>query len=227
MALCDVEGIYIGPKVSYLFTSQTIFRNKTIESEGQTVLAFFGGVWTDMPTLYTYDVLELTLNGCCVRNCAAIGPRPTVVFTPAFSTIGSGTPMIVSVIALEIQGSVADSDFGTPGYGVFNIGPGLAVANAKINGCAADAIYVNGGNAVIQTVTGTGNVGVGILADKGAQVSVDAATTVQGALATDGVKAGSLAAVAYAALVPGVAQQYDLQPADINTVATGARIFRV
>jgi hypothetical protein len=110
---------------------------------------------------------------------------------------------------------------------VFNIGPGLAVANVKINGCAADAIYVNGGNAVIQTVAGTGNGGVGILADKGAQVSVDAATTVQGALVTDGVKAGSLAAVAYAALVPGVAQQYDLQPADINTVATGARIFRV
>jgi hypothetical protein len=172
MSLCDVEGIYIGPKVSYFFPGGTIFRNKQIESEGQTTLAFFGGVWTDMPTLYTYDVLELTLNGCCVRNCAAIGPRPTVVFTPAFSTIGLGTPMIVNVIGLEIEGSVADTDFGTPGFGVFNIGPGLTVSNVRINDCAADAIYANGGNAVIQTVAGSGNGGVGILADKGAQVSV-------------------------------------------------------
>jgi len=221
---CDVEGMYIGPNTEYFYFAESVARNKTIESEGQTTLNLQGCCLIDMPTLYTYDVNMIYVGGCGIRNCAAIGPRPSVIFTPAFSTVGAGVATKIQVTQSRIQGSVADSDFGTPGYGVLSIGPLVTVANTQIDGCAADAIYVNGGNAVIQTVTGAGNGGVGVLADKGAQVSVDAATTVQGALVTDGVKAGSLAAVAYAALVPGVAQQYDLPNASNGT---GARIFGV
>jgi hypothetical protein len=112
---------------------------------------------------------------------------------------------------------------------VLSIGPLANVANSRISGCEADAIYFNGGNGVVQGVGGSGNGavtgGVGILADKGAQVSVDAGTTVSGV--GGDVKAGSLPPATYASLIPGVAQQYDIQPADINSVATGARIFRV
>jgi hypothetical protein len=226
-ALCDIEGMYIGPNTQYFFPNGSTIRNKTVESEGQTELDFSGCSLIDLATFYTYDVNVIAFTACGLLRCAAIGPRPAVIFTPTFTTIGSGIATKTLVANCDIQDSVADTDFGTPGFGILSIGPLANVANTKINGCAADAIYINGGNAVIQGVAGSGNGGVGILADMGAQVSIDAATTVQGALVTDGVKAGSLAAVAYAALVPGVAQQYDLQPADINTVATGARIFRV
>jgi hypothetical protein len=222
--LCDIEGIYVGPNTEYFFPNATVFRNKTIESEGQTELILGACVLLDMATLYTYDVNQIQLLACGVRNCAAIGPRPAVTFTPAFTTIGSGIATKILVANTEIQNSVADTDFGTLGYGVLSIGPLANIANSRISGCAADAIYFNGGNGVVQLVDGAGNVGVGILADKGAQVSVDATTTVTGTLGD--VKSGSLAPASYATLA--VSAQYDLPPKAASLdVATGARIFRV
>jgi hypothetical protein len=81
-----------------------------------------------------------------------------------------------------------------------------------------------GTGAIVQTVVGTGNGGVGVLADMGSQVSVDAATTVSGA--GGACKAGSLAAAG--AFPAAGAAEYDLPPsaASLN-VATGARIFGV
>jgi hypothetical protein len=201
-----------------------MFRNKTIESEGQTELSFAGCVLQDMATLYTYDVEALALFGCGVRNCAAIGPRPIVVFTPAFSTVGAGSATKITVVNTQIDGSVADSDFGTPGYGILNNAPSASIANTLINNCAADAIFsTNNSSAIIQGVGGSGNVGVGIHADMGSQVSVDAATTVTGTV--NDVQSGSLAPTDYATLA--AQQQYDIPPLSAITVSTGARIFRV
>ena len=221
---CDIEGIYVGPGTQYFYINSCMLQNKTVESEGQTELNFSGCVLQNMPTLYTYDVESLALFGCGVRNCAALGPRPVVLFTPAFSTVGAGSATKMTVVNTIIEGSVDDSDFGTPGYGILNNAPSASIANCAISDCANDAIHCTGnGSAIVQVVGGAGNGGVGIFADMGSQVSVDATTSVTG---TGGdVKAGSLAAATYATLrTPTV--QYDLPPnaADLN-VATGARIF--
>jgi hypothetical protein len=221
---CDIEGIYVGPLTQYTYLASTMFHNKIIESEGQTTLYVAGSVLQDMPTMYTYDVEQIGLNGCGVRNCAAIGPRPGVVFTPAFTTVGNGSSTKMQITNTQIDGSVADTDFGTPGYGILNTGLATTIANCRISGCAADAIYSTANSsAIVQTVVGTGNGGVGILADMGSQVSVDAATTVAGA--GGACKAGSLLAAAFPAA--GFAQ-YDLPPSAASLdVATGARIFGV
>jgi len=170
---CYIEGIYIGPSTQYTYLAGCFLKNKTVESEGRTELLIAGSLCQDIPTFYTYDVESIQASGSGFRNCAAIGPRPTAFFidgVPNF--LGSGVPVAISIAACEIDGAVADSDTGTPGYGVFSVGPGLGIANTRISNCAADAIYVNGSEAVIQTVAGAANGGVGILADKGAQVSV-------------------------------------------------------
>jgi len=221
---CDIEGIYVGPSTQYFYPNSTMFRNKTIESEGQTTLVFSGCVLQDMPTLYTYDVELMTLLACGVRNCAALGPRPGVIFTPAFTTVGTGTATKMVVVNTQIDGSVADTDFGTPGYGILNAAPSANIANCAINNCAADAIFsTNNSSAIVQTVAGDGNVGVGIHAEMGSQVSVDATTTVSGTV--NDVQSGSLAPTDYATLA--VQQQYDIPPLSAITVSTGARIFRV
>lgn len=222
---CDIEGIYIGPGTAYFYPNATMFRNKVIESESQTDIAFGGCVLQDMPTIYTYDVERMSLFGCGVRNCAALGARPAVLFTPAFTTVGTGFSTKLVVAGVQIDGSVADTDFGTPGYGIFVNATATSIANCKINDCAADAIYcTSNSSASIQSVAGDGNVGVGIRADMGSQVSVDAATTVSGTV--DDVQSGSLGPVSYAAL--DAQQQYDLPPWGASLAdATGARIFRV
>jgi hypothetical protein len=221
---CDIEGIYIGPLTQYTYLASTMLRNKIIESEGQTSLYFAGSVLQDMPTMYTYDVEFIQLAGCGVRNCAAIGPRPATIFTPAFTTVGTGSATKIAVTNTQIDGSVADTDYGTPGYGILNNALAASIANCRISGCAADAIYSTAGSsAIVQHVVGLGNGGVGVLADMGSQVSVDAATTVSGA--GGACKAGSLLAAAFPAA--GFAQ-YDLPPdAASLDVATGARIFGV
>jgi hypothetical protein len=190
-------------------------------------MSFSGCVLQDIPSLYTYDVEFISLGGCGVRNCAPLGPRPIVLFTPLPVLVGNGSATKMSITNTQIDGSVADPDFFLPGYGIICNTTACSLANLKINGCADSAIYCTAnGSAVVQQVAGAQLGGVGILADMGSQVSMDAATTVTGPAPGDGVKAGSLAAAAHGAVVVG-AQQYDLQPADINTVATGARIFRV
>jgi hypothetical protein len=75
-------------------------------------------------------------------------------------------------------------------------------------------------------VGGTGNGGIGVHATNGAQVRVDATTTVTG---TGGdVQSGSLAPVTYAVLAAH--QQYDLAPGPAGNpttfnAMTGSRIF--
>jgi hypothetical protein len=101
-------------------------------------------------------------------------------------------------------------------------GGGYALNNVEIDGSSADAVFVDGPLDVqLINVGGTGNGGIGVHATNGAQVRVDATTTVTGA--GGNVKSGSLVAAAYAAL-----QQYDLVGMNAGATAahsTGSRIF--
>jgi hypothetical protein len=99
----------------------------------------------------------------------------------------------------------------------------------KIQGASSNGVRLAGSTAKVNLVHVTGvNLGsYGIFAEDGAQASVDATTTVTGAL--DDVKSGSLAATTYAALA--LHQQYDLAPGPAGNsttfdAQTGSRIFK-
>lgn len=93
----------------------------------------------------------------------------------------------------------------------------------EIDGSLGNAINVDGPCKMILTdVTGSGNGGYGVIADDGAHVQVDAATTVTGTLGD--TKSGSLGMTTYAQVAAGLAFDIPNNAASAQ-VATGTRIF--
>ena len=220
LELCDVDGLFCTMQSEQIALFSTTLR-MGIDAEGSPVTprrAYWTGVGTGSVGYLFMEggahIFRTTvLDGCVpIENSVFAG----VTLTPAW-------------VFFECLFS------GSLGNAIHCTGGRYEITNTRIDGSSSDAISAEKGtNFIICTqVTGANNGGVtdvGIRATDGAQVSVDAATTVTGGVAGNDVKSGSLLTATYAALA--LHQQYDLAPGPAGNpttfdAQTGTRIFRV
>lgn len=97
------------------------------------------------------------------------------------------------------------------------------MTNVRIDNSVGNGINAERGTnyVTLDHVTGTGNGGLGVLANDGAQVQITDATTTSVTGAGGDVKSGSLAPAVYA---PSM-NRYDIPPNSLIAVSTGTRIF--
>lgn len=102
-------------------------------------------------------------------------------------------------------------------------GDAWAIVNTQIDNSAGDAIRVQGGLVNLSGVTGSGNAGIGINANNGAQVAATSVSVTGSSPGSNDVQSGALPAVGYPALA--AQQQIDIPPLGSITNCTLTRIY--
>ena len=176
---------------------------------------FMAGCLLTGPSFYMVNATPQSFFDCVLSGCGS------------YSSVQQNGLFIESNTAFAnclIENSVP-SFSNAAGDAIFQASGSIQLDHVQINGAAGDGVHVVGSlaQAGLIHVTGSGQGDFGVQAENGAQVSVDATTTVTGA--SGDTQSGSLAPTTYAQVAAGNA--YDLPPnaASIN-VATGTRIFQ-
>ena len=213
--LCYVEGMYcLGQAGAYWIRLTGTVLTGNLLSVNSSFFARAAAI-EGIALFYFVNATPQSFNECVFSNCASIA-----------SVSQNGLPILMNIALGNtlIRGSIGDSASPT-GDGIYQLNGLVTLDHVKIDGAAGNGLRIEGPTSSAKLVHATGvNLGdYGILADDGARVVADAATTISGTTGLPAtVKAGGLAASPYPA-----GTQYDITAVVAGgATGTGTRIFQ-
>jgi hypothetical protein len=219
LELCDVEGAFFQSQAGnyWDFANGSVIRGNLLAVGS----SFFSSncLFTGITLFYFACATPQSFNNAIFSGCASLA-----------SVSQTGLPIVMNLALSNclLKDSVAGFSASPTGDGVYLLEGRVQLENVKIDNATGNGVRLASSKALAGLVHVTGVVqgDYGVLAEDGAQVSVDATTTVTGttgAPSTD-TQSGALAATSYAQVAGGFA--YDIPGNAANAqVATGTRIF--
>jgi len=215
LELCDIEGVFSQGTAGQYWTyaNGSVIRGNLLAVNS----SFFtqNCLITGITLFYFANATPQSFTNTIFLGCASLANGT------------AGLPILTNFALLNclLKDSVAGFSTSPTGDGLYQLEGRVQMENVKIEGATGNGLRIEGAGSRADLVHVTGVVlgDYGIYADFGAQVSVDATTTVTGTLGA--IKSGSLAPLTYANVAIGVNGGYDIPPNAPITDATGTRVY--